>query len=160
MRIPVQALLLSTILFPISISFADEPRLAQFKWLTGVWHSAVEEKPHFEEHWSAGDDVMLGMSRTLKNSKTIFYESMRIEDRGESGIYFVARPKSAAQETDFKLTSQTASSITFENPEHDFPRRVTYSIKGESESRTLHAQVDDGTDKKKLTYTFKPGPLP
>ncbi len=132
--------------------------LSRLAWIAGVWHDA-SGGVQFEEHWTSGDDVMVGMSRTVKEGKTVFYEYLRIEDRGEAGIFYIAKPKTAQSEAEFKMTSLGKTSVVFENSAHDFPRRITYSQTSVEEEKKITAVVDDGTDDKKLTFEFSSGRL-
>jgi len=72
--------------------------------------------------------VMLGMSRTVRNDSLIEFEHVRIERRG-ADLYYVASPARQAT-AEFKATAMTDSSITFENPAHDFPRKIVYRRQG------------------------------
>jgi len=94
---------------------------------------------------------MLGMSRTVAGEKTVEFEYLRIEQRAD-GIYYVAHPKARCPGTDFKLTRASATEAVFENPQHDFPRRVEYR-------RTptgLHAEIaGPGRDGKERVIPFE-----
>jgi hypothetical protein len=79
--------------------------------------------------------------------KTVFFEYLRIEARG-SDIYYVAHPKARTPGTDFKLTRLTRQEAVFENPAHDFPKRIIYRKNGDGK---LSAHIeDDGTEKETL----------
>ena len=98
--------------------------LKDFNWLVGRWHTKSAGEL-FEEHWmSPAGDMMLGMGREVKADKLSFFEYLRIEARAD-GIYYVAQPFGKAQ-TDFKLTTNNDSLSVFENPTHDFPKRIEY----------------------------------
>ena len=110
-----------------------------------------------DEHWTkiAGGSL-IGMSRTVAGGKTVFFEYLRIEARGD-GIYYVAHPKARTPGTDFKLTRLTGQEAVFENPAHDFPKRVIYRKNGDG---TLTARVEgDGTGKEKpQDFHYRPTP--
>jgi len=70
---------------------------------------------------------MLGVSRTERNDKTVFFEFLRIveEEDGWSGL--IASP--AGQETArFEMIDFGTDQVVFENPDHDFPQRITYRL--------------------------------
>lgn len=52
--------------------------------------------------------------------------------------------------TDFKLTRVTANEAVFENPEHDFPKRIIYRKKSATE---MTASIDGGEGTKSQEYT-------
>jgi hypothetical protein len=69
----------------------------------------------------------------------VFFEYLRIEARLD-GIYYVAHPRGRPG-TDFKLTGFDGREAIFENPEHDFPKRVLYRRDPDG---SLTARVDGG----------------
>jgi hypothetical protein len=111
---------------------AQTATIESFAGLSGCWERNEKSGTVATEMWMkpAGTSIM-GMGRTVKNGKTVDYEMMRIELRAD-GIYFVAKPKANAAETSFKLKSSSGGEFAFENPEHDFPQRVIYKVKGNS----------------------------
>jgi hypothetical protein len=94
---------------------------------------------------------MMGMSRTVAGDMTVEFEYLRIEQRGD-GLYYVAHPKARCPGTDFKLTRASATEAVFENPQHDFPKRIIYR-KGADDSLT--ASIDGGEGSKAMTFAFK-----
>jgi len=94
---------------------------------------------------------MLGMSRTVAGDQTVEYEYLRIEQRADA-IYYVAHPKARCPGTDFKLTRLSAQEALFENPEHDFPKRIIYR-KGQDGSLT--ASIDGGEGTKAMSFPYR-----
>ena len=76
----------------------------------------------------AAGRLMLGTSRTSRNDSIIEFEQVRIETR-PAGVYYVASPSRQAT-AEFKASSILDSSVVFENPEHDFPKKVMYRRAG------------------------------
>ena len=95
---------------------------------------------------------MMGVSRTVAGGKTVEFEYLRIEERTD-GIYYVAHPNARTPGTDFKLTRVTTDTVTFENPKHDFPKRVTYKKNADG---SLTASVDAGENTKAQTFLYLP----
>lgn len=104
----------------------DDAGLGEAHFLAGHWSTApTREGDRTEEHWTpASAGTMLGVSRTIRGGRTVFHEFVRIE-RTPEGIFYVARP-SGQSETRFRLVESGAGRLVFENPEHDFPTRITY----------------------------------
>ena len=78
-------------------------------------------------------------ARHIKRSssrKVGFHEFLRIEDR-EGSLVYVALPKGAKAETDFRYVEAGEQWVRFHNPEHDFPRSIKYALTGD----TLHIEV-------------------
>ena len=143
--------LLSLLSVPWS-SPADTPTISDLSWISGDWQSPPGGGTQTEEHWTlpAGGS-MLGMSRTVAGAKTAEFEFLRIEQR-DDGIYYVAQPKGRCPATDFKLTRVTGQEAVFENPTHDFPKRIIYRRTADD---ALTASIDGGEGTKQITFAFR-----
>ena len=139
-------------LFFITQASTQTPALADLSWISGDWQTAPGGRAQIEEHWTqpAGASMM-GMGRTVASNKTVEFEYLRIEQRAD-GIYHVAHPKGRCPGTDFKLTRASATEAVFENPQHDFPKRVIYR-KGSDDAMT--ATVDGGEGTKAISYAYR-----
>jgi hypothetical protein len=119
-------------------------------WLSGHW--CAEAGGEFvEEHWlSAQGDILLGLSRTVKGGKTVSFEFLRIQRDGAITNY-LAQPQGAPP-TAFQLTAAGAGWARFENPRHDFPRRVEYRRTASG----LHAEIaGPGKEGKAVVIPFE-----
>jgi hypothetical protein len=74
-----------------------------------------------------------------------------IEQRAD-GIYYVAHPKARCPGTDFKLTRVSGSEVVFENPEHDFPKRIIYRKTADD---GLTASIDAGEGTKSMSFAYR-----
>jgi hypothetical protein len=94
-------------------------------WLSGTWRM-TDSKMVSEEIWSASSGtLMTGMHRDVfASGKKTWFEFLRIEQRGDDLVY-VAMP-GGSPPTEFRATSVGESRIAFENPEHDFPKKIEY----------------------------------
>ena len=118
---------------------APPPKLQDLAWITGAW-VLESEKSRTEEHWTdIAGNMMLGVGRTIVGGKTVFFEFLRIGERAD-GIYYVAQPRGRAA-TDFKLTRFDGKQAIFENPQHDFPKRVLYR---RNDDGSITARIDGG----------------
>ncbi len=126
--------------------------IAELGWMTGDWQTAPGGRTQIEEHWTqpAGGS-MLGMSRTVMGIRTLEFEYLRLEQRSD-GIYYVAHPKARCPGTEFKLTSLTTSEAVFENPAHDFPKRIIYK----KTEAGLVAKIDAGEGTKGQSFSYFP----
>jgi len=126
--------------------------ISELGWMSGDWQTPPGRPAQIEEHWTqpAGGS-MLGVSRTVIGIRTLEFEYLRLEQRPE-GIFYVAHPKARCPGTDFKLTSVTTSEAVFENPQHDFPKRIIYRRTAED---TLTATIDGGERTKAISFVYK-----
>ncbi len=107
-------------------------------WLSGHWVTGGE--PRIEEHWTRpAGGTLLGMGRTVTGGRTVSFEYLRIEGR-PGAIDYVAQPQGRPP-TAFRLARLDASGAVFENPAHDFPKRITYRHNADG---SMTARVDGG----------------
>ena len=96
-------------------------------WLAGCWRHV---KGSTQETWSADyGGLMFGYSVTLRDGQLKAFEDMRIEPTAD-GIDFIASPN-GKKPVRFRLVEQARSTVTFANPQHDFPQRISYTRDGD-----------------------------
>jgi hypothetical protein len=97
-------------------------------WLAGCWEGNYANGRIVSEQWMKPlGRVMMGMSRTVRNGKTIAFEHIRIEQADDGSISYIANP-SGQQEATFRLVELSGTRAVFENPEHDYPQRIIYEL--------------------------------
>jgi hypothetical protein len=135
--------LIALAVFAVGIATAEQPEIQRVAWLAGCWSSENAE-PGSGEHWMpAAGGTMLGMSRTVKQGKTLEFEFMELRYLPDGKFAFIAHP-SGQRTTIFPLLRISDSEVVFENPEHDFPQRVAYAREGESKLRGRIEGVRNG----------------
>lgn len=150
------ALTLAIMLLPLFASsrqtFAEQQSISDLAWLAGDWQTAPGGRAQIEEHWTrVAGASMIGMGRTVAGEKTVEFEYLRIEQRAE-GIFYVANPGAQCPGTDFKLTRLSKEEAVFENPQHDFPRRIIYR---KSTEDSLVASIDGGEGTKVISFKYQ-----
>jgi len=139
-------------LFLLVVLSPQTQTIADLSWIAGDWQTAPGGPAQIEEHWtSVAGGSMMGMSRTVAGEKTVEFEYLRIEQRTD-GVYYVAHPKARCPGTDFKLTRASATEAVFENPQHDFPKRIIYRKSGDD---SLTASIDGGEGTKAMSFAFR-----
>ena len=102
-------------------------RVTQVAWLAGCWEQTGPRV--VEEQWTRPrGGLMLGVGRTVRGDTLVEYEQTRIFERG-GRLVFGANPSGQAP-AEFESIEVSDSSVTFENPSHDFPQRVMYRRRG------------------------------
>ena len=98
--------------------------LAKLAWISGTWVLQKGGKTT-EEHWRPlQGTTLLGSSHTFDDTKTHFFEHLRITlMRGQ--IAYIAMPGGAAP-TVFRLSKLEDGVVEFENAKHDHPQRIRY----------------------------------
>ena len=146
------------LLAAISTASTQEPAtetrtIADLAWISGDWQTPAGGRAQIEEHWTQpAGATMMGLSRTVAGNKTVEFEYLRIEQRSD-GIFYVAHPKARCPGTDFKLTRLTGQEAIFENPQHDFPKRVIYRKNADG---SLTASIDGGAGTRSMAFSFRP----
>ena len=113
---------------PASSVLGQGQSLADAAWLAGCWQQRAGDRLIDEQWMAPAGGVMLGMSRTVRDGRMRGYELVRIEEREEVLVY-VAEPSGQAR-AEFGATRVTADALVFENPEHDFPKKIEYLRNG------------------------------
>ncbi len=121
-------------------------------WLVGRWCMQVGDE-RTEELWlPASNGPAIGISRTLNRDAVTAFEYMRISKSGDQWQY-LAQP-GGAHATSFTLIEQTANSLQFENPQHDFPTRIRYQRDGERLLAEIAGPGKDGNEKR-IAYAYQ-----
>src|SRR5690242_2313289 len=130
-----------------NIMTQEKSDMDKLLWIVESWVSAENESRSYEEWKKTDDNLFEGGSRTVKNGEVIFEEKLMIENTSE-GIFYVANVKHNTAPVRFKLTEVNDTLAVFENPEHDFPKKITYM----NENGSLHAFIEgpgkDGKNKR------------
>lgn len=114
-------------------------QLEKANWLLGQWENKTPEGTFSEEWKTENDSLLLGKSHFIKEKDTLFSETVRLEQRENDLFYIVSVPnQNEAKPVAFKLTSSSADYLVFENPEHDFPKKITYKLVNKD---SLYAEI-------------------
>ncbi len=97
---------------------------ARLPWLIGCWQGATDRSTITERWVVQPDGSLQGMGRILRGGTVVNEERVALETAGDRLTYTVRADK--APPVIFTSTAITDSSVTFANPAHDFPTRITY----------------------------------
>lgn len=120
-------LALALIIVVATVNFAQDTKqsVEALNWITGCWEMNDNGRVTTERWGKATENLMLGTSQTVKGSKSVAFEYLRIVNNGH-GLFYIAKPSSAKDETPFPVLKITDKEIVFENLKHDFPQRIIY----------------------------------
>lgn len=155
-------------LFVVFSLFACQPRVNQSKavdskysqlhktdWLIGNWQR-VSEKEILSETWQQlNDSTFSGRSFFIRNGDTLSSELISLEQR-KGKLYYIptVSDQNEGQPVVFAQTNLTDSTVVFENPKHDFPQKITYSL---LVNDSLSAEIAAVVDGELKTRTFRMG---
>ena len=122
--------------------------IARISWLVGSWVGASGS----EERWTTpASGSMIGVGRTLRKGEMVEFEFLCIVERGGTLVY-QAMPGARMPATEFTLSAIEPAAVTFENPTHDFPKRIRYSLQPDG---TLEAVTSGEPGSRSFTFRFK-----
>lgn len=124
-------------------------------WMAGYWLSC-EDGREVSETWSSRrGGIMLGSGITI-GRQAFSWEQMRIESGvpHPDSLSFMALPRGAEAVTAFPLVRSGEREAVFENPAHDFPRRVIYRRDGDR----LTGRIE-GADGQGIEWHYTSAPL-
>lgn len=138
----------------IAAAAAASNSMPQMGWMTGYWLSCDGGREVSETWGDPHENVLLGSSMTISEDGKTRFEVMRIAPT-KRGLTFFAQP-SGRPAAEFLLKSATETEMVFENPNHDFPQRITYRREGDQLFARIEGKMGDKIDGTEWHYTSAP----
>jgi hypothetical protein len=138
----------------VDSALSADTTISSVAWLSGTWTSVPDGAPT-EERWTVGaGGAMLGTSQTVADDRMVAFEYLRIVER-DGGLVYIAQPGGGAP-TEFVLTSIDVNQVVFENPAHDYPQRISYTLGTDG---VLRAEISDtaGLSPRKIRFVKAAG---
>lgn len=112
-------------------SAGAEEKIRKVEWLLGTWNriNATLGRSGVEvwERISGGE--LHGKGVTTKGNDATFIEKLKIVAK-EIGLYYIAEVPENKGVVFFKLTQLSENGFICEKPDHDFPKKIQYELKG------------------------------
>lgn len=99
-------------------------------WMAGEWVQKSEKETVSETWQGPAGGMLVATNLTRRASGRTSFEFLRIAET-PTGLSYFAMP-GGKPATEFKMKETGAQRIVFENPEHEFPRRILYWRDGEA----------------------------
>lgn len=126
-----------------------------FHWLKGSWQMQTRRGIITEKWAVANDSTLAGESIiTRADGSEIPLEKIELSFRNGNYYYIpTAKNQNGEQPVKFKITSHNETGFVAENPQHDFPKRISYTLVNKD---SIHAVIDDGaaTPLKKSNFYY------
>ncbi len=135
----------------VELTHRADPALASLAWLTGSWATRDMGGVTLEAWDVARGSLMLGHGQSYDQARTTFFEYMRIAADSD-GIALHAQPGGGAP-TVFRLKEQGRLSVTFHNPQHDFPQVIGYAREGSL--LRVHLEGDRGKNRQIVDLSYR-----
>ncbi|GAB5439876.1 MAG: hypothetical protein Fues2KO_02250 [Fuerstiella sp.] len=130
---------------PQSMRAQEAGRVQQLRWMLGQWTQSTSRSITHEIWEDVGGGVFRGSGRVLSAADRVerSRESLLLAEMA-GDVYYIAKVKSNPYPVPFKLVDSSAQNAVFENPDHDFPKRLEYR---RTEQGGLNVTVSDGGSK-------------
>lgn len=145
------SILTSISLLIIACSQKPTVTIADLEWLIGTRSSQQDQMLIYESWSKTSDELLTGKSYYTENGDTMLLETIEIKQIDGELFYCPAvSNQNEGKAIEFKLTSKKPNELIFENPEHDFPKKIVYIKDGNN----INAWIE-GDGKKVPFYMTK-----
>ncbi|MCB0357793.1 MAG: hypothetical protein KDD40_12325 [Bdellovibrionales bacterium] len=144
-------LTLLTLLISVNVHALE---LSSLAWLEGTWTNTNGMEIHFT---STDGGKILGLSKLIENGNINFFEFIQIESSGNELVMTPAPFGSTGVDfTADKFQNGIAKGVIFENPENDFPNKISY-MQLPDKSLWLRVQGSQGGQEIDQSFTLVKG---
>jgi len=127
--------------------------LEKARWFIGEWED-ISREGRLSETWIVKNDSTFAAETyfiTAETNDTIFSEIVDLIQRGNDLFYSPTFTDNKSNNgIEFKMTSSTDDFLVFENPENDFPKKITYM---RIHQDSIFAEISGGGQPQ--TFAFK-----
>jgi len=121
--------------------------------LEGTWKMITKRGAVCEEWKKINADHLQNRGYRVTGNDTVINERVALTNT-ENGIFYTStvEDQNNQQPVAFKLSSAKGNTFVFENPDHDYPKRIVYQL---ISADSLYAYIDDGSDDPKKRQNFR-----
>ncbi|HEY8376828.1 MAG TPA: hypothetical protein VIK91_10080 [Nannocystis sp.] len=129
--------------------------------LCGTWRSLGDDGSRTEERWWRRDDGLRGENHTFDaTGRPLGGERLALTVRADRTIYRAepdgSAPTEFTQVHDPALVPAAGERVwIWDNPAHDFPRRIVYRLAGDRLTATISDPDGDDTRRRGITWEFR-----
>lgn len=137
-----------------SVQNKEEKNLDDFKWFLGNWKGKLQEMDVHETWTEENKNSFSGKGVVMLEKDTLFHESTKLCVQDGNIVYIADVPGNPAP-VSFKLISYEDNKAVFENPEHDFPKTIIYTLIAPDSLIATVVGSENGTPRKEEFYFKK-----
>ncbi len=137
-----------------SSAVPDYTKLEQASWLLGNWENISEDGAATENWKKENDSTFKAESFIIAEEDTVFYEKVTLQLRKDTLDFVVSTRNQNEAPVSFRLVNSNEKTLVFENPQHDFPTKITYNKIG---ADSIYAEISgtvNGSERKE-GFPFK-----
>lgn len=102
-------------------------KIKKMDWLVGNWEQKLPDGLLSESWTKENDSTLLGKSYFIKEEDTIHSESIVLTQKNDDLLYIpTVNGQNNNEPITFRLTSEAENLFDFENPAHDYPKKISY----------------------------------
>jgi len=121
--------------------------LEKVSWLAGRWENKSPEGNASEIWVRENDSTYRGESYFVIGNDTVSRENIELIERAGKVYYIpVMQDQNGGKPVRFTLTSSSNDFLLFENPEHDFPQKISYKFLGKDKAIAEISGVLEGKE--------------
>lgn len=121
-------------------------------WLVGTWENKTKKGSIYETWTKVNNTELLGKSYMLKEKDTVIFETVKLLQEKNNLFYIpTVKDQNNSMPVKFTLTKGTDKLLVFENPQHDFPQKISYT---KINADSLVAQISGLINGKERQQTF------
>ncbi len=127
--------------------------LDKLKWLIGRWEG-LQGHGIYHEEWEFNEESGLtGKAYLIKKGEILNTEKLKIH-LSNGNIFYTAEVSHNPSPVSFRLTSYENNIFIFENPEHDFPQKITYEKKEDGSLLAVVEAISNGKNRR-IEYSLR-----
>jgi len=123
--------------------------------ILGLWSLETSKGTIYESWYKSNDSTLLGKNYSVKGKDTVLLETVDLLERNGKIMYIpVTANQNDQKPVIFTLSKVDSAIYTFENPTHDFPKRIIYTLPA---NNLMHAWIEGSSEGvlKRSDYRFK-----
>jgi len=122
--------------------------IEQVEWLLGSWENRIPQGTTIESWQKLNDTSLTATSFLVTKTDSVLIGKIKIVQKNNNLFYIPSVVnQNEGKAIEFELTKATLNSMTFENSEHDFPQKISYTkINNDSLVAVIYG-ISDGKEK-------------
>jgi hypothetical protein len=120
------------------------------EWLEGSWVSEADSIRFIESWQKTNDSLLSGRGYAIKGTDTLFSEKLEMRRENDT-LYYIptVSDQNKGEAIRFRLSKIDSTGFVAENSLHDFPKKIEYTIKGDSIYAILTGS-ENGKERKEI----------
>ena len=146
-----RTVLAALILLAATAASAQPSRIESLTFMRGSWVAESRAEQVFESWLGPANGMMVAANLTARRDGRRSFEFLRIAETPQGLVYF-ASPGGRAP-VEFRAVEVVEGRVSFENPRHDFPQRITYWREGANLRAKVEGTMRGAARSEEWTFT-------